>query len=218
MRRTRQPRCRARWQSYPPRTCCACRPWRDCGRGGCLAGSCGPTCCMRHWLARWTDRGSGRRACRCWRFWPRPSAPRSRRDGTAAAPRSPSRRGGRCGRRPRAGRCDRGECRRYPPATDAARRTDAERAHAAALTAEDGRGSVFRIDRLPEPGGYGATVVSGVVIYPCAGARTPCAGRRLSAALGEGGRGFVRSLRLDAHHHDGHCWLHGDGYCFSTRS
>ena len=61
------------------------------------------------------------------------------------------------------------------------------------LTAENGRGSVFRIDRLPEPGRYGATVVSGVAIYPCTGARTPRAGQRLAAALCEGGQRFVRS-------------------------
>jgi protein-L-isoaspartate(D-aspartate) O-methyltransferase len=86
------------------------------------------------------------------------------------------------------------------------------------LTAETGRGSVFRIDRLPEPGGYGATVVSGVAIYPCAGARAPRAGQRLAAALCEGGQRFVRSLRLDAHDRESGCWLHGEGYCFSTCS
>jgi protein-L-isoaspartate(D-aspartate) O-methyltransferase len=84
------------------------------------------------------------------------------------------------------------------------------------LTAENGRGSVFRIDRLPKPGSYGATVVSGVVIYPCAGARAPRAGQRLAAALSEGGQRFVRSLRLEAHDRDAGCWLHGDGYCLST--
>jgi protein-L-isoaspartate(D-aspartate) O-methyltransferase len=86
------------------------------------------------------------------------------------------------------------------------------------LTAEDGRGSVFRIDRLAEPGVYSATVVSGVAIYPCTGARTQRAGQQLAAALGGGGQRFVRSLRTDVHNHDALCWLHGDGYCFSTRA
>ena len=85
------------------------------------------------------------------------------------------------------------------------------------LTAEGDRGTVFRIERLAEPGTYRAAAVSGVVIYPCAGARTPEAARRLARALGDGGQRFVRSLLLDAHHRDDSCWLHGDGYCFSTR-
>jgi protein-L-isoaspartate(D-aspartate) O-methyltransferase len=86
------------------------------------------------------------------------------------------------------------------------------------LTAEGWRGSVFRIDRLPEPNRYTATVVSGVQIYPCTSARTPLAAQRLSRALGEGGQRFVRSLRIDDHAPDRTCWLHGDGYCFSTRA
>jgi protein-L-isoaspartate(D-aspartate) O-methyltransferase len=84
------------------------------------------------------------------------------------------------------------------------------------LTADNGRGSVFRVERLREPGGFGASVVSGVQIYPCAGARTPQAERKLCKALGDGGQRFVRSLRTDSHDPDSTCWLHGDGYCFST--
>jgi protein-L-isoaspartate(D-aspartate) O-methyltransferase len=86
------------------------------------------------------------------------------------------------------------------------------------LTAENGRGSVFRIERLAEPDRYGAAAVSGVQIFPCAGARTPQAGRLLARALGDGGQRFVRSLRLDSHVHDPSCWLHGDGYCLSTEA
>ncbi len=85
------------------------------------------------------------------------------------------------------------------------------------LTAEGGRGTVFRIDRRAMPGEYGATAVSGVTIYPCAGARTPQAARLLGRALGEGGQRFVRTLRLDPHDADATCWLHGEGYCLSTR-
>jgi protein-L-isoaspartate(D-aspartate) O-methyltransferase len=84
------------------------------------------------------------------------------------------------------------------------------------LTAENGRGSVFRIERRTEPGGYGAAVVSGVSIYPCAGARTPAAARLLARALGDGGQRFVRSLRVDRHPKVSTCWLHGEGYCLST--
>ncbi len=85
------------------------------------------------------------------------------------------------------------------------------------LTAENGRGTVFRIDRLAEPVRFSAAAVSGVGIYPCAGARTPEAERRLSRALGEGGQRFVRALRLDPHPQDSSCWLHGSDYCFSVR-
>ena len=85
------------------------------------------------------------------------------------------------------------------------------------LTAENWRGTVFRIDRLAEPGRFSAAAVSGVGIYPCAGARTPDAERRLSRALGDGGQRFVRALRLDPHPQDGTCWLHGSGYCLSLR-
>jgi protein-L-isoaspartate(D-aspartate) O-methyltransferase len=85
------------------------------------------------------------------------------------------------------------------------------------FTAEGGRGTVFRIDRLAEPGCFGATCVSGVQIYPCTSARTPEAARLLGRALGEGGQRFVRSLRTDSHAADGSCWLHGEGYCLSIR-
>jgi protein-L-isoaspartate(D-aspartate) O-methyltransferase len=86
------------------------------------------------------------------------------------------------------------------------------------LTVEGRPGTVFRIDRLTGPACYGARAVSGVQIYPCAGARASQAAQLLTRALVEGGQRFVRSLRLDAHTHDNTCWLHGEGYCFSTRA
>ncbi|WP_158816527.1 protein-L-isoaspartate O-methyltransferase [Methylocapsa sp. S129] len=85
------------------------------------------------------------------------------------------------------------------------------------LTADGGQGVVFRIERLADPDRYGATAVSSALIYPCAGARSIQAERLFARALGQGGQRFVRSLRLDAHAHDSTCWLHGDGYCLSTR-
>jgi len=85
------------------------------------------------------------------------------------------------------------------------------------LTAENGGGSVFRIERHTEPGHYSAAIVSGVRIYPCAGARTPRAERLLARALGQGGQRFVRSLRTDPHICEPNCWLHADGYCLSIR-
>jgi protein-L-isoaspartate(D-aspartate) O-methyltransferase len=85
------------------------------------------------------------------------------------------------------------------------------------LTADRWNGVVFRIERLAEEDRFGATAVSGVSIYPCAGARSAGAERLLAQALAQGGQRFVRSLRLDAHAQDASCWLHGDGYCLSTR-
>jgi protein-L-isoaspartate(D-aspartate) O-methyltransferase len=85
------------------------------------------------------------------------------------------------------------------------------------LTANNGHGVVFRIERLEDRNEYSATAVSSVAIYPCAGARTAKAERPLAQALAQGGPRFVRSLRLDPHPHDATCWLHGDGYCLSTR-
>lgn len=84
------------------------------------------------------------------------------------------------------------------------------------LTAGNDRGTVFRIERLTAPATFAAAAVSGVGIFPCAGARSAQAARRLGRALGDGGQRFVRSLRLDPHAREGTCWLHGDGYCFST--
>jgi protein-L-isoaspartate(D-aspartate) O-methyltransferase len=85
------------------------------------------------------------------------------------------------------------------------------------LTADDWQGAAFRIERLAEAGPYGASAVSGVAIYPCSGARSAEAERRLALALAKGGQNAVRSLRVDAHDHDSSCWLHGEGYCFSTQ-
>jgi protein-L-isoaspartate(D-aspartate) O-methyltransferase len=84
------------------------------------------------------------------------------------------------------------------------------------LTADDKQGVVFRIERLADAESYSASAISGVSIYPCSGARSPEAERRLARALAKGGQNAVRSLRLDAHDLDSHCWLHGGGYCFST--
>ena len=84
------------------------------------------------------------------------------------------------------------------------------------LTADDRQGAVFRIERLAEGYSYSASAISGVSIYPCSGARAPEAERRLARALAKGGQNSVRSLRLDKHARGSRCWLHGDGYCFST--
>jgi protein-L-isoaspartate(D-aspartate) O-methyltransferase len=85
------------------------------------------------------------------------------------------------------------------------------------LTAEGGRGTVFRVERRETPTAFGAAAISGVSVYPCSGARSAPAARLLARALGEGGQRFVRSLRLDPHAREGTCWLHGDSHCLSIR-
>jgi len=85
------------------------------------------------------------------------------------------------------------------------------------MTAEGGLGTVFRIERLATPHAFAAAAVSGVRIFPCSGARSAPAARLLARALADGGQRFVRSLRLDSHAREDTCWLHGDGYCLSTR-
>ncbi len=84
------------------------------------------------------------------------------------------------------------------------------------LTAEGGRGTVFLIERLAASDHFAASAVSGVGIFPCAGARDDGAARALSRALGAGGQRFVRSLRCDPHPGEASCWLHGEGFCLST--
>ncbi|MGH7067338.1 MAG: protein-L-isoaspartate O-methyltransferase family protein [Acetobacteraceae bacterium] len=49
------------------------------------------------------------------------------------------------------------------------------------------------------------------------GARGAAAERLLKRALDRGNTGAVTSLRRDQHTEDASCWLHGDGYCLSTR-
>lgn len=83
------------------------------------------------------------------------------------------------------------------------------------LTADNGRGTVFLIERVTAGDTFRAAAISRVGIYPCAGAREPKAARRLRRALEQGGQRFVRALRLDAHEECPTCWLHGEGHCLS---
>ena len=57
----------------------------------------------------------------------------------------------------------------------------------------------------------------GVYFIGFSGARDPEVGSRLSASLRRDRGSGVRSLRCDRHDKDETCWLHGDGWCFSTR-
>lgn len=52
--------------------------------------------------------------------------------------------------------------------------------------------------------------------YPCLGTREPADVTALAGALARP-PSAVNSLRLDPHERGADCWLHGDGWCLSTR-
>lgn len=79
-----------------------------------------------------------------------------------------------------------------------------------------GEGLVTRIERTP--GGYAARMIHRVWIYHCAGARNELSGHQLAEALKDPRWRGVRSLRRDGHNREAACWLHGEGWCLTTRT
>ncbi len=63
---------------------------------------------------------------------------------------------------------------------------------------------------------FAATLYGSVFFVDFEGARDPIVGGELAAALKLNEGSSVRSLRCDPHQKDPTCWLHGDGWCFST--
>ena len=79
-----------------------------------------------------------------------------------------------------------------------------------------GMGILLKVTRHDST--FAARIVSLVGIFPCIGAVDTEADRRLGNALARGvGTDVVHSLRREPHAADLTCWLHGDGYCLSTR-
>ena len=64
---------------------------------------------------------------------------------------------------------------------------------------------------------FAARLDFGVYFIGFSGARDPEVSSQLAAALKRDKGSAVKSLRCDAHDKDETCWLHGDGWCFSTR-
>jgi protein-L-isoaspartate(D-aspartate) O-methyltransferase len=58
--------------------------------------------------------------------------------------------------------------------------------------------------------------VSSVGIFPCIGAIERDADKRAAASLARTDYNSLSSLRRDSHPQDDSCWLHGEGFCFST--
>lgn len=84
------------------------------------------------------------------------------------------------------------------------------------FTLSDWRGRILKAVRTGP--NWRARFISGVGIYPCTGARSTSAEKRLREALNGGGAEKVRSLRLDDHERNRNCWLHGRGFCLSRES
>lgn len=79
-----------------------------------------------------------------------------------------------------------------------------------------GTGIVVKVTHGAE--GDAARVLTSCVIFPCIGGIDADADQRLASALSRMEESdSVRSLRRDAHAAEPTCWLHGDGFCLSTR-
>lgn len=84
------------------------------------------------------------------------------------------------------------------------------------LTTDEGKGGMLKVERVK--GGYAARFLSTVSVFPCVGSRDVESSRHLRRALAGGVPKSVKSLRRGGHEADGTCWLHGRGFCLSTRS
>ncbi len=81
------------------------------------------------------------------------------------------------------------------------------------MTPDQGMGVIFGIRRRGDR--YFASVLSPVMIYPCASARDPVSAAALAAALKRGGeRGVTRLFRGESLPEE-NCWLRGDNWCLA---
>jgi protein-L-isoaspartate(D-aspartate) O-methyltransferase len=83
------------------------------------------------------------------------------------------------------------------------------------LTSTGGAGAMALLTRRSEES-FAAQLDYGVYFIGFRGARDPEVSSLLSEALHRDRGSGVKSLRCDAHDKDETCWLHGDGWCFST--
>jgi protein-L-isoaspartate(D-aspartate) O-methyltransferase len=77
------------------------------------------------------------------------------------------------------------------------------------------RGAVFRIERRGDD--YLARRISGVAIFPCAGARDADGEAALAAAFAQGGGENVTRLYRRDDVPEADCWLRGKGWCLAYR-
>jgi protein-L-isoaspartate(D-aspartate) O-methyltransferase len=79
-----------------------------------------------------------------------------------------------------------------------------------------GKGGLFLVAR--EGAGFTARFAGMVMVYSCSGSRDAALNDKLRQNLSRPIWGGVKSLRTDPHDADDTCWLHGDGWCFSTKA
>jgi protein-L-isoaspartate(D-aspartate) O-methyltransferase len=84
------------------------------------------------------------------------------------------------------------------------------------LAPAKGLGAMALVTRKSE-NSFETRLSFGTQFIAFSGACEPEVGRLLAEALHRDQGAAVRSLRLDPHEKDETCWLHGEGWCFSTR-
>ena len=65
---------------------------------------------------------------------------------------------------------------------------------------------------------FAARLLCGVAFIDFSGARDPEVSIQLGKALRRDQGAPVKLLRCDSHAKEESCWLHGEGWCFSTRA
>ena len=83
------------------------------------------------------------------------------------------------------------------------------------LTGSNGAGFSFLFRR--DEHGIEAKLLSFVRFYPCLGLRNIDDMAALDLALSDQRAPFVTSVREDQHEREAACWLHGEGWCLTTR-
>jgi protein-L-isoaspartate(D-aspartate) O-methyltransferase len=85
------------------------------------------------------------------------------------------------------------------------------------LTPDKGSGAMAYLTRKSEDK-FEAQLTYGAMFIPFCGARDAEVSGRLADAFRRDKGVGVKSLRCDGHGEEGSCWLHGEGWCFSTRA
>jgi protein-L-isoaspartate(D-aspartate) O-methyltransferase len=84
------------------------------------------------------------------------------------------------------------------------------------LTPDTGSGAMAHLTRTGVEI-FAARLMFGAHFIPFRGARDHDVSKLLAQALSRDQGAGVRSLRCDPHEKEETCWLHGEGWCFSTR-
>jgi protein-L-isoaspartate(D-aspartate) O-methyltransferase len=85
------------------------------------------------------------------------------------------------------------------------------------MTVTNGPGVMTLLTRKSEEN-FAARFLCGVAFIDFSGARNPEVSIQLGKALRRDQGAPVKSLRCDSHEKEERCWLHGEGWCFSTRA